>query len=412
MVDNQLFLSCIATQFIIMDGIDNLINDAIKSGENKTLLRQHFEAKLEFLGISLNQFLEGYEMTFRTINAILDGNFKYLDPISLLKIANFLDVSSDEILKECVSYMPPSTQIQLEDSKKRTFILDNFNLQALKKDGVINSIKDFGHIEKCLLRAYGLNDIYEYGELDKSYGLFSSIKSNLKDPRPKKSFKNKAIKICNLIVNNNPYHLENLKDFFPRIRAYSLDADVGLLKLIRELYKLGITVVLHPSLSLSGARGLTIESKGKPSIILTDIGKKYSTLWFTLIHELYHVVFDWEEVVAGRLHVTDDDEYNNEKERKANEFAREYMFPKSRMKEIFPRINNPIAVKNFAIESNVHYSIIYDNYCYDFPDQYAAYSKFIRVPWQRLQTSLLGTLSHSNSPEEFAKYYQKNIFSS
>lgn len=394
-----------------MNGIDNLINEAIKSGENKTLLRQHFESRLEFLGITLNQFIEAYEMTFRTINAILDGNFKYLDPISLLKIANFLNVSSDEILKECVSYMPANTQIQLEDSKKRTYILDNFNLHALKKDGVISSIKDFGHIEKCLLRAYGLKDIYEYSEVDKSHGLFSSIKATLKDARPKKNFKNKAIKICNSIVNNNPYNQDNLKAFFPRIRAYSLDVETGLLRLMRELYKLGITVVIHPSLSFSGARGLTIESKGKPSIILTDIGKKYSTLWFTLIHELYHVVFDWEDILAGRLHVTDDDEFVNDKELKANEFAREYMFPRKRMEEISPKISNPLTVKDFAIESNVHYSIIYDNYCYDNPDQYPLYSRFVRVPWQRLQSSVLGSLTHSNSPEEFAHYYQSIIFS-
>lgn len=394
-----------------MESIDKLINGAIKSGENKTLLRQHFDSRLEFLGITLNQFCEGYEMAFRTINAILDGHFKYLDPISLMKIANFLNVSSDEILRECLSYMSPTTQIQLEDSKKRTFILDNFNLHALKKDGVINSIKDFGHIEKCLLRAYGLNDIYEYGELDKSYGLFSSIKATLKDSRPKKNFKNKATKICNSIVNNNTFNHDNLKSFFPRIRAYSLDVETGLMRLMRELYKLGITVVVHPALSFSGARGLTIESKGKPSIILTDIGKKYSTLWFTLMHELYHVVFDWEDILAGRLHVTDDDEFVSDKELKANEFAREYMFPRKRMEEISHDISNPIKVKDFAIESNVHYSIIYDNYCYDNPDKYPLYSRFIRIPWHRLQTALLGSLSHANSPEEFAKYYQGKIFS-
>jgi len=394
-----------------MQEIENLINGAINSGENKSVLRQQFESRLEFLGISLNQFSEGYGMTFRTINAILDGNFKYLDPINLLKVANFLNVSSDEILKECVSYMPTNTQIQLEDSKKRTFILDNFNLHALKKDGIISSIKDFGHIEKCLLRAFGLEDIYDYGELDKSHGLFSSIKATLKDARPKKNFKNKSIKICNYVVNNNPYNEDNLKAFFPRIRAYSLDVETGLLKLIRELYKLGINVVVQPSLSFSGARGLTIVSKGKPSIILTDIGKKYSTLWFTLIHELYHVFFDWEDILAGRLHVTDDDEFINDKELKANEFAREYMFPHKRMEEICPKINDPIAVKDFAIESNVHYSIIYDNYCYDNPDQYRIYSRFIRIPWHRLQNSLLGSLSHSNSPEDFANFYQNNIFS-
>lgn len=394
-----------------MKEIDNLINGAIKSGENKTLLRQHFESRLEFLGITLNQFLEGSEMNFRTINAILDGNFKYLDPISILKTANFLNISSDEILKECVSYLPVNTQIELEDFKKRTFILDNFNLHALKKDGVITSIKDFKQIEESLLRVFGLNDIYEYSKLDKSYGLFSSIKASLKDARPKKTFKNKAIRICESIVNKNHFDLNELKAFFPKIRAYSLNIETGLVQLINELFKLGITVVIHPSLSSSGARGLTIESKGKPSIILTDIGKKYPTLWFTLIHELYHVIFDWEDILSGRLHVTDDDDIVSDKELKANAFAREYMFPNKRMQVIIPEITDPIAVKKFALESNVHYSIIYDNYCYDNPTQYSNFSRFIRVPWYKLQLSLLGSLSHSNSPEEFARHYQTKILS-
>ncbi len=393
-----------------MNDIDKLINGAIQSGQNKTLLRQHFETRLEFLGITLNQFMDGYEMNFRTINAILDGNFKYLDPVSILKIANFLRVSSDEILNECISYLPIGTQMQLEDLKKRTFILDNFNLNALKKDGIISSIKDYGHIEKCILRVFGLRDIYEYAELDKSHGLFSSIKANLKDPRPKKNFKNKALKICNSITNNNPYEVEALKEFFPKIRAYSLNAENGLIKLIRDLFKLGITVVIHPSSSFSGARGITFEANGKPSIVLTDIGKKYPTLWFTLIHELYHVIFDWDDILSGRLHVTDDDDFMSDKEEKANAFAREYMFPRNRMNEVLKNISNPIAVKNYAIESNVHYSIIYDNYCYDNPDQYPTYSRFIRIPWHKLQFSLLGSLSHSNSPEEFAKYYQNKIF--
>ncbi len=393
-----------------MNEIDNLIKNAMESGDNKTLLRQHFETRLELLGITLNQFCEGYEMASRAINSILDGNFKFLDPISLLKVANFLNTTSDEILKECVSYMPANTQIQLDDSKKRTYILDNFNLPGLKKDGVISTIKDFGHIEKCLLRTFGLNNIYEYSELDKSMGLFSSLKVTLKDARPKKQFKNKATKICSYLINNNEYEQDNLKEIFPKIRAYSLDLETGLLKLIKDLYNLGITVIIHPSISFSGARGLTIASNGKPSIILTDIGKKYSTLWFALLHELYHVFFDWQDIIDGRLHVSDEEDFISEKEVKANEFAREYMFPKKRMQEVIPIISNPIAVKDYAIQSQVHYSIIYDNYCYDNPDKYSLYSRFIRVPWNRLEKSILGSLSNSNSPDEYAKHYQNKIF--
>lgn len=394
------------------NSIDNLINSAFKSGEGKTMLRQHFESRLDYLGLTPNQFLDSYEMNFRTTNAILDGNFKYLDPINIVKLANFLNVTTDEILNECISYMPSNAQMELQDSKKKTFILDHFNLVALKKDGIISSTKDFGHIEKCICRTYGLNNIYDYAELDKMSGLFSSTNVSLKDFRQKRSFKNKAIKICDAISNENSFNQNNLKSFFPRIRAYSLDIDSGLTKVIRELYKLGITVVFHPSLSSSGSRGVTVQSKGKPAIVLTDHGKKYSTLWHSLIHELYHVIFDMADIEAGRIHISGDDDFVTEKEAQANDFAREYMFPQNRMRVAELNIADPMKIKSYAIESDVHYSIIYDNYCYNHPDQFAKYSKFIRSPWARLHKTILGPLSSSNSPQEFAKYYQNKIFHS
>lgn len=393
-----------------MEGVDYLINNAFRSDGNKTILRQNFEARLDFVGISVNQFLEGYDMTIRSLNSILDGNFKVLDPVNLLKISNFLNISSDELLNECIANMPAEVHYELEFSKKRTYILENFNLQSLKKDGVINNVRDFVQIEKNLLQVYGIKSIYDYSELDKRFGLFSSIKATLKDPRPKKNFKNKAIAICALINNDHLFHQDLLKEFFPRIRAYSLDLETGLLKVIYELYKIGINVVLHPSLSSSGARGITIQSNGKPSIVLTDNGKKYSGLWFTLIHELYHIVFDWEDICAGRIHVTDDDEFLSDNEIKANEFARDYMFPSHRLEEVSPYIDDPLFVKEYAIKSNVHYSIVYDNYCYNNPDTYPKYNKYIRIPWQRLRSSLIASLSHSSTPAEYAHFYQKNIF--
>ncbi|RYE38620.1 MAG: ImmA/IrrE family metallo-endopeptidase [Sphingobacteriales bacterium] len=392
------------------NSINNLIDSALKGDGGKTLLRERFESKLEDVNLSFNQFIESYEMNFRTTNAILDGVFKYIDPVSLLKVAAFLKLSSEDILKECISQMPLDTRLQIEESKKKTFLLENFNLAALKKDGVINTLKDFEHIEKSILRTLGLKNIYDYTETEGITGLFSTVKCVEKDLRPKKMFKAKAIKISECLSNRNHYQVDNLKSFFPNIRAYSTDIESGLLKVIRELYKIGVNVVVHPALSSSRSRGITVQNEGNPTIVLTDYGKKYSTLWFALLHELYHIIFDWSDIIHNRIHVSDDDDKTVDKERLANEFAREYMFPRTRMAAVTNKIHDPIAVKSYAAESNVHPSIIYDNYCYDHPESYSTYSKFVRIPWTKLYSSLIGSISHSNSPEEFCAHYQSRIF--
>lgn len=389
-----------------MEPVDKLIYEAMT---NKSLLRQRFENRLELYGISLNQFLEAYNLNFRTVNAILDASFKYTDLVSIIKLSSFLGLTIDQIVKEYEPMMPMMIKEEIEQCERRNFLLQNFNLDALKKDGVIFTVRDFDVIEKSILRMLDLENIYEYRNIDFKNGLYSTVKYSNLDTRSRRLFKNKASQILNSIKNPNTYRQDELKEFFPRIRQYSLDPDNGLLKVIQELYKLGITVVVHPSFTLSKSRGVTLETNDNPGIVLTNYGKKYSTLWFSLLHELYHVVFDWDDIIFGRTHVSEDDA-TEENEKRANQFAREYMFPNHRMSQIVNEINDPLRVKQFAIESDVHYSIIYDNYCYDNPDKYNKYIRYIRFPWKRLEKSLIGSISIPSSAKDIGKYYNLKIF--
>src|SRR5258705_117269 len=80
---------------------------------------------------------------------------------------------------------------------------------------------------------------------------------------------------------DNPYHYDrqNLVAFFPQIRWYSTNEEFGLANVIKELFKIGITVIFQPRLSTLHLRGATFSVNNKPVIVLTDYKGFYATLW-------------------------------------------------------------------------------------------------------------------------------------
>jgi len=62
------------------------------------------------------------------------------------------------------------------------------------------------------------------------------------------------------------------------------------------LFNIGITIVFQPSLPKTQIRGATFLINDKPCIVITDFNKNYATIWFALIHELHHVLFDLETI--------------------------------------------------------------------------------------------------------------------
>ena len=43
-------------------------------------------------------------------------------------------------------------------------------------------------------------------------------------------------------------------------------------------------------------KGATFVINNKPCIVITDFNKNYGTIWFSLIHELHHVLFDLDSI--------------------------------------------------------------------------------------------------------------------
>lgn len=171
-----------------------------------------------------------------------------------------------------------------------------------------------------------------------------------------------------LYAHQHPYNREALIDYFPHIRKYSMDVENGFAEVTRALFQLGVTVIFQPYFPTLHLRGATFAINDKPAIVITDYKGFYPTLWFALIHELYHVLFDMEEIKINKFHLSDEDMdvYTaKKKEELANKFARQYLFSDEKMNVIKPNINDDFFIEDFARNNHVHPSIIYIFHAFD-----------------------------------------------
>jgi len=334
----------------------------------KKSLRALFELRIHELNISTNVALDILGMQIRTLNGILSGSQKTVDFTNLIKLASFLQLPKERVmvlyLEELEKNFPDTTYATPE---KIDFIKKNFDAPAFKKAGLIESITDYEGIETTIVNYLGLSSIFDYvrpnGHVAFSAGVIEPA-SNL----TRSFWITSASKIFTELNNPYKYDRQALIEYFPEIRWHSTNVKTGLINIIRNLFKMGITVIYHPSLPSIHLRGATFSVNNKPCIVITNYRGFYPTLWFALVHELYHVIFDWEEIRTNKYHLSDEDPEQlavKAKEQEANNFAREYLFSKEKTDEARSYIYSPQLVNEFAKENHVHPSFVYTFNAFD-----------------------------------------------
>lgn len=338
--------------------VDDLLSEAFKPKES---LKELFLKKLDELKMTITNISNILEIPYRTLNGILDGTQKILDVTNLIKLADFIQIPKEDLFSLYMDAVEKKFPIPKSSSEKIKFIKENFDLTVLKKAKLIDSVTDFEHIENRINARLGYKSIFEYKKPNIDVAFSSGL------------FKPKNIltrlfwirtAICTLEEIDSPYsyNRQALIEFFPRIRWHSLNETMGLTEVIKALYKVGITVIYQPPLQGLQLRGATFNVNDKPCIVLTNYQGFYSTLWFCLIHELYHVIFDWDDIKNDCYHLTDDDNREltvREREKQADEFARKYLFPDEKMGEVKHRLNDINFIKEYAAQNHVHHSIVY-----------------------------------------------------
>lgn len=367
--------------------INSLLNNILEV--QKPGLKELFDKKILDLKITATNALEVLNIQHRTLKGILEGTQKVIDVTNLIKIANFLQYPKEEVIKMYIDSLERNYSNTIISPEKILFIQGNFDLAALKKAGFIDSITDFEKIESKVISFLGLKSIYEYKKPDIKPA-FSAGLVKPKNELTRSFWIRSAITYFEDLENPNDYNRQALIEYFPNIRWHSTNVEYGLLTIIKDLFKLGITIIYQSPLPSLHLRGATFAINDKPCIVLTNYVGFYGTLWFALIHELFHVLFDWDEIRGNLYHLSDDEDNEllvQEKENEANNFAREYLFPQEKMNQIKNKLDNPLFVSEYARNNHVHPSIIYVFNAFNS-------SKTNRMPWAR---------ARKNEPKEMSK---------
>lgn len=362
--------------------IDITGNRLLNRNSERTSLLEMLKQYMEEYDISQKSLADILTINLNSLRNLLDGSTTEIKLNHAIKIANLVGVSEDELIDICAVDFSEEEISNINRTKKIAYILGNFDLESLKFMKLIKSTKNYDDIEDRICKFFGFESIYEYGRLTVGKSLYSKSRMAAGE---KKRLKMLDFWIrCNKytfesIDNPNEYNPEILEDYMSRIKFFSKNVDKGFYTVVKALYKLGVTVIVQSYMTRTTVFGSTMIVNGKPCIVLTNLGKTYDRLWFTLIHELYHVLEDFDYLVKASYHITDKDHPDVfVAEESADYFASELLFGSEKLKAIRPLINNHFKIMMAAQKLNIHYSLIYGQYLHSLSklQQKEGYIKF------------------------------------
>jgi len=397
-------------------------NDILNNLFKEPTMRDLFEKRLHDLNINQTNALKLLKMERKALLGIIDGNQRRADYTNFQKLAAFLNIQIEDLIQKHTALLERKFEQRESPRDKRKFLREHFDLAAYKKVGFIDDVVNDEEIEAKFNRFYGFNSIFEYEK--RSFNVLFSA--------PNIDYSLDTIQKIGLARDNwltagrllaarldNPYQFDRagLIKYFPQIRWYSTNVEFGLINVIKELFKLGITIIYQPPLPSLHLRGATIPVMGKPCIILTDHKGFYPTLWHALVHELFHVLFDWLDIKSNdKPHLTEDTSQVftiTDNELDADNFAREYLFSRKKIEDIRLYMKDPEFVEETAKNNNVHPSFIYTYYAFD-------YNQVDRMAWARAKKQsppireavfrLENPLDKPLPIEEFAKKMKLEIY--
>lgn len=400
-----------------METINELYNAIFnESATNKTLF-EIIEHKTTEMGVSNLQMAEiiGVDKsTFnRTMKKIEDGDTNTVDFYFILKLCQLLGIGIDDMSRLFVAQLNSEQIGELELSRKANYIINNFDLKGLKDAGFIDTTTDFKRIEKRIVTFFGLKSIFLYST-DIGAVAFSRTKRNSND-KMREFWVRSAFYQFEKIDNPNSYCKEDLLSLIPKMAAYTRYEEKGFHHVLQALFNIGITVIVQDYLTKTQVRGGTFVVNNKPCIVITDFNKSFPHLWFALMHEIYHIIFDLEQLRTLKFHLTGEAQSDLFlfREDYADMFGWEMLFPQEKREYIKHLIRYESTVVEYAKDNMVHPAIIYASYCNDLmsekTNEYSFYQKHFGKSEKALKYVKCNPWCQENINEEVEKIKQSLI---
>lgn len=323
------------------------------SDDLPTLLRRREEE----LGVTETQAARILGFTSVTkLRRLKSREQQKIDALTLVKLSNYLELGVDGVARVLVATMAPEQVAEIEQTRARHFLARTFDLKGLKAIGFIADHNDFDAIAARLTGYFRLDSLFDYSAKVAQPLLMQrrmSFKSEMR------SFWTEAVRHqFEQRPNPYPFDRDRLMALMPQVRQYTRHVNTGLLTVAKALYRAGVTVIAQPYLNGTAIHGATFAIDGRPYIVVTDLMKKYPAVWFSLLHELAHVLYDWGQLCRTAFHLSGEADTLLVEDR-ANLVASGLLMQDEKLRYIAAHIDNRFLVSQFAAENDVHPCIVY-----------------------------------------------------
>lgn len=329
--------------------------------------------------ISVRQLASMLDMSLTPLQHILNGKTQKIDAKILLKFSEFFGIDTRVLLNAYMASVSEEESKAINRARKAGFLTQHFDLKELKKIGFIKNDKDYDAIEKRVIEFFGFEKLAQYASLH-STPLFSRTQRRTSD---------KMLTFWLMVVHDrmrtvkNPFPFDpvRLEKIIPFFRRATMDVKKGFKGVLNALYECGITVIIESYLTKTQIRGGTFLYNGKPYIFLTRYPNNYDTLWFALLHEIGHVMFDLDFIRDRNMsHLSGEGGLFEDPliEKGADDFAMEILLSSKNLEYAERIIHIDGFVKKAAEDWGIHPSIIYGQYCYKHnnPINYMKYGRY------------------------------------
>lgn len=327
-----------------------------------------------------------------TLNKYLEGRAE-LKLNQAVRIMKILGLTESQFVQAYFKEADEVDEQAFDRLERISYVAKNFDIPALRKLGIIRARAKMEEYEHCICSFLGLSSIYEYDDVSLLPTLFSKSKRKVAEEKEAKMtvfWLRCAYRSFTRIGNPNEYDRNLLLQLVRKAPEFTADEANGYYRFVWVLYQIGVTVLTQAYTPGTKAYGGAIIIEDKPCIVVTDMGKQYHKLWISLLHELHHVINDFELLKSMTYHFSTPDMPDLLlNEAKADKFAYDVLVNPTVQSHLNRVMAFPSRVQELAVQLGVSPAIIYGVYLEQLTDKEAKKTMFARF-------NKLGYLSSSD----------------
>jgi HTH-type transcriptional regulator/antitoxin HigA len=277
---------------------------------------------LEALSLSQAELARRMERPVQAINEIARGT-KEITPETAIQLERVLGVPAHIWLGLETEYQ--HTKARLEDRRRleeEATLAEKFPCEALARLGWIPKTRDRVTRVECLLAFFGVGSLRVVREAEAA----AYRVSRTRDARPEALaawLRKGAIDAQN--VPAKPFSEQRLRALLPRFRNLTTEMPSVFEPAVKEdLASCGVALILLPHLPKTHAHGAARWLSPEKALLLLSLRGKWADIfWFSLFHEIGHLLLHGRRDVFIEWDERDEDS----REREADAFAADVLIP-------------------------------------------------------------------------------------